>query len=314
MPTGVSISSSASLRRRSADLRRRAPSSAAAASAADGCRYLLRSSTRCASNYVDKPDDDKLIKSRHRRHARLARPAFHLFRPQGAAGLSDQHERRGVRRPRAGGHDGGRPGEGRQPHRRHAGGARRADVGRPHHRDRRCRRQGPDPQGSRRQDARAGQVDRAADRRARQRTRTRRNSRSFARSFTSSRCARMSRAATSAISASPSSTRKPTTVCARPSIASAADPGASQDHGLHPRFAEQSGGLLNQSVEITNAFVDSGAIVATRGRNADEQQGYSARPGVNLSQGKPLVVLINGGSASASEIVSGALQDLSGRP
>ena len=70
------------------------------------------------------------------------------------------------------------------------------------------------------------------------------------------------------------------------------------------------GGLLNQAVEITNAFVDGGDIVSTRGRDADNQQAYSARPGVNLSQGKPVVVLINGGSASASEIVSGALQDL----
>jgi carboxyl-terminal processing protease len=70
------------------------------------------------------------------------------------------------------------------------------------------------------------------------------------------------------------------------------------------------GGLLNQAVEITNAFVDSGDIVSTRSRNPGQEQHYNARAGVNLSQGKPVVVLINGGSASASEIVSGALQDL----
>ncbi len=70
------------------------------------------------------------------------------------------------------------------------------------------------------------------------------------------------------------------------------------------------GGLLNQAVEVTNAFVDGGDIVSTRGRNADQGQHYSARPGVDLAQQKPVVVLINGGSASASEIVSGALQDL----
>ena len=68
------------------------------------------------------------------------------------------------------------------------------------------------------------------------------------------------------------------------------------------------GGLLDQSVAVVNAFIDKGEIVSTRGRNADETQRYNARP-MDLSHGKPLVVLINGGSASASEIVAGALQD-----
>jgi carboxyl-terminal processing protease len=68
------------------------------------------------------------------------------------------------------------------------------------------------------------------------------------------------------------------------------------------------GGLLDQSIAVVNAFVDRGEIVSTRGRNADETMRYNARPG-DLSHGKPLVVLINGGSASASEIVAGALQD-----
>jgi carboxyl-terminal processing protease len=68
------------------------------------------------------------------------------------------------------------------------------------------------------------------------------------------------------------------------------------------------GGLLTQAIRVSDAFLEKGEIVSTRGRDPEDGDRFNATPG-DLAMGKPIVVLINGGSASASEIVAGALQD-----
>src|SRR5262244_3740458 len=84
--------------------------------------------------------------------------------------------------------------------------------------------------------------------------------------------------------------------------------GADKIKGFVIDLRNDPGGLLDQAISVSDAFLDKGEIVSTRGRNAEETQRFNARPG-DLTKGKPIIVLINGGSASASEIVAGALQD-----
>ncbi|HEV7458829.1 MAG TPA: S41 family peptidase [Roseococcus sp.] len=78
--------------------------------------------------------------------------------------------------------------------------------------------------------------------------------------------------------------------------------------GLILDLRNNPGGLLDQAVQVTDSFLDQGEIVSTRARRPEDAQRWNARSG-DIANGLPMVVLINGGSASASEIVAGALQD-----
>jgi carboxyl-terminal processing protease len=84
--------------------------------------------------------------------------------------------------------------------------------------------------------------------------------------------------------------------------------GADKIKGYVLDLRNNPGGLLDQAISVSDTFLEKGEIVSTRGRNPEETQRFNARPG-DLIKNKPLIVLINGGSASASEIVAGALQD-----
>src|ERR1043165_4874955 len=84
--------------------------------------------------------------------------------------------------------------------------------------------------------------------------------------------------------------------------------GADKLKGFIIDLRNNPGGLLEEAVTVSDTFLERGEIVSTRGRNAEETQRRAAHVG-DLTKGKPIIVLINGGSASASEIVAGALQD-----
>ncbi|MGQ3488601.1 S41 family peptidase [Roseovarius pacificus] len=84
--------------------------------------------------------------------------------------------------------------------------------------------------------------------------------------------------------------------------------GAENVSGIVLDLRNNPGGLLTQAIKVSDAFLEKGEIVSTRGRNPEDGERFNATPG-DLTDGKPIVVLINGGSASASEIVTGALQD-----
>ncbi len=78
--------------------------------------------------------------------------------------------------------------------------------------------------------------------------------------------------------------------------------------GLVLDLRNNPGGLLDQAISVSDAFLDKGEIVSTRPRDTENTERYNARPG-DLAEGLPIIVLVNDGSASASEIVAGALQD-----
>ena len=84
--------------------------------------------------------------------------------------------------------------------------------------------------------------------------------------------------------------------------------GMDKVNGIILDLRNNPGGLLTQAIRVSDAFLEKGEIVSTRGRNPEDGDRFNAQPG-DLAEGKPIVVLINGGSASASEIVAGALQD-----
>jgi carboxyl-terminal processing protease len=79
-------------------------------------------------------------------------------------------------------------------------------------------------------------------------------------------------------------------------------------NGVVIDLRNNAGGLLSEAIRVTDAFLEQGEIVSTRGREPQDGDRFNATPG-DMIEGRPMVVLVNGGSASASEIVAGAMQD-----
>src|SRR3989440_8277243 len=99
-----------------------------------------------------------------------------------------------------------------------------------------------------------------------------------------------------------------TTEGVRKAVSDFAAQGGDKFKGYIVDLRNNPGGLLDQAISVSDAFLEKGEIVSTRGRNAEETQRFTARAG-DLTKAKPVIVLINGGSASASEIVAGALPE-----
>ena len=102
---------------------------------------------------------------------------------------------------------------------------------------------------------------------------------------------------------------EPTSTDLQAAIKSLKQQAGDQLAGIILDLRNNPGGLLDQAVAVSNAFLDQGEIVSIRGRHAQDTRRFEAQPDRDLVRGLPMVVLINGGSASASEIVAGALQD-----
>ena len=187
---------------------------------------------------------------------------------------------RRVRRPRHRGHDGRRPRQGRHADRRHAGLPGRHPRQRHHHPDRRRAGPGPHPQPGRRQDARPGELARASSRSSARKPKDPIEV-TLTRETISIRPVR-ARVEGGDVGVSPhrrSSTSRPTRTCAAAIDKLTTEIGADKLKGFVLDLRNNPGGLLDQAIMVSDAFLDRGEIVSTRGRNAEETQRFNAKAG-----------------------------------